>query len=417
MDKERLRSILRRAAIVLLVVTAVLLLRQTEFFSSARSGPAAVETSEWGSVAAANAEASAALRPRAVAVRSADGTGRASVVDGENTQQAFRRVSAFLGEALGSAGEPEEIGEAEFRDALRTENVLVDPGALYPLELLSDWLGIGAGGVRGWSGDLLCLVVEGERVSLCFRDGAGGFYRCATAAQAETLSARIAEFQGARASFAYENPLLEGVEPYFLVSSVMPELKTVSAASSAETVGMEALTASVGMNSRLVTSYYDADGTLVLNEDEKALRLSRDGTMSYRAPDTPVKAAGEDLTAAVNLAYRLAENSAGRGCGDAEVCFAGVETQENGWYTVFFDYSLRGVPVLLPEGRAVTVTVGDGAVRWAQAALRRYSFGEEPEAVLPALQAAAAAAAQGVETPALVYLDAGDHVRCDWVVG
>ncbi|MBR1496469.1 MAG: hypothetical protein IJ617_02450 [Oscillospiraceae bacterium] len=414
MRRERMLAVMRRFAILGLLLSAIVLLRQTEPFSERTGGAGMVPAVERDD--AAGVEASAALRPVAVETRDSGGATAVSIWDGETTQQAFQRFSAILGEALGSAGAPEEVSEAEFRSALSGEHVFFQPGAVYPLELMSEWLGIEAGEGRGHSADLLCLGVADGAVALLFREPDSGFFRCSTAAQAETLSARITEFRGPAAAFAYENPLLEGVEPYALIPGAMPEIRALSAAPVAEAVETNALIAAVGMNSRVVTSYYDADGTLVLNEDEQTLRLGSDGTLLYRAAPAEEDEGEQELTEAVKQAFRFAEACVRRGSGSAELVFAGVERDENGRWTVFFDYSAGGIGILLAEGHAAEVTVDGGAVRRAQLYLRRYIWGEDSVTILPALQAAAAYAALGGAVPTLAYLDMGGYVRCDWVL-
>ena len=407
-------SLLRRLAIAALVLSAALLLRQMDDISAVRGAAVGPAVSP-GAAAASSAEASAALRPSAVAVRYG-GRVSAAALDGEAAQQAFRRFSALLGEALGSAGTPTEVTEAEFRGALGRDSVFFNPGAVFPLELLGGWLGVGAGEAGAHSADVLFLSVEDGAVYLNFREPGAGFCRCPTAALAEPLAARMAEFRAPSAAFAYENALLEGVEPYALIPAALPEIPVLTAASALDAADIPALTEAVGMNSRVAASYYDADGALVLTEDERTLRLGGDGSLLYRDPAAPDGAAAQDLTAAASLAYRLAEAAAGRSCGDAALVFSGIERGADGVCTVFFDYSAGGIPILLPEGHAAAVTVANGAVRWAQLRLRHYTSTEETDALLPPLQAAAAYAAQGGGTPALAYLDFGGAVRCDWVV-
>ena len=206
MRKELIFSILRKLLIAGLLVSAVLLTLRTDFYTGTERVLPAADGTGKETERVSSADAAAALRPRAVLVRYADGTAAASAYDGETTEQAFLRFSAFLGEALGSAGTPAEITETEFRDGLSGGGVFVDLGGSFPLELLSAWMGAGGGGAAALRADLLYLGLTETGVELRFRDGAG-FFRCATGAQSESLRGRIEDFQATEAAFAFEKPL------------------------------------------------------------------------------------------------------------------------------------------------------------------------------------------------------------------
>lgn len=413
MRKELVFSIMRKLLILALLVSAVFLTLRTGGLFAARGMLPAVGNETGSASASSTAEAAAALRPRAVLVRLPDGGASASAYDGEDTELAFQRFSAFLGEALGSAGAPEQITAARFRGGTEDGCVFVDFGVAFPLDLLSDWLGAGGGGAAAMNADVLYLGLAEGGVSLCFRDG-GGYYRCTTAAQPEGLTARMEEFQAAEAGFAYENALLRGVEPYTVILGTMPDVYAVSGGGAREYADAERLMESVGMNSYLVSSYYDADGTMVLMEGARTLRLSPDGMVSYRSSGAEREIAADGRAAAVSYACRFAQRSAGAFCGDAEIMLSGVETAE-GAYTVYFDYCVNSIPVRLSGGHAGTVVISGGAVLRAALELRRYTLSEETETVLPMLRAAAIAAAGEDGAPALVYMDSGDRVQCVWM--
>lgn len=417
MHKERLFSFVRKAAIVALLVSAALLLLQTDYFTTLsgrgsrgaeRSGGATA-----GSAASVSAEAAAALLPRAVLVRFSDGSAQGSAFDGETTEQTFRRFAAVLGEALGSAGAPEAIPEGVFRGGMDAGCVFVDFGMAFPLGLLSDWLGSGGGGAEDRSADLLYLGLDGEEVRFFFREGKE-YYRCPTATQAETLTARMEDFQAAEAYFAFESERLAGTEPYTVVLKTMPELYAVNAGSAGSEATPQRLMDAMGMNSYITSSYSDADGTLVLMEGGRTLRLNPDGTLYYRDTDGARELAAGDSVAAVNYACRLAQQSLGAFCGDARVVFTGMETVGS-VYTIHFDYAVSGIPVRLTGRHAATVTIDGGALRWASMELRNYTHSTETETVLPMIQAAAIASAQGGGTLALVYVDGGERTHCVWV--
>ena len=122
------------------------------------------------------------------------------------------------------------------------------------------------------------------------------------------------------------------------------------------------------------------------------------------------------MAAAVETAWRLIERSVGQSSGDGALYFAGIRRNEarQSW-TVLADYMADGIPVRLAAGHAAEIEVRYEAVVQAQLQFRRFTRTEERTALLPWLQAAAIAQAQGSE-PALIYADAGDATECMWVI-
>lgn len=414
MRRELVFSIARKLVILALVVSAAFLLLRTDYFSALQRTLPAEAPARADS---ASVEGAAALRPRAVMVCYPDGGRAASAYDGEATDAAFLHFAALLGEALGSAGAPQDISETEFRALAEAGSVFVDLGADIQLDLLTGWLGAGVFAESDMSADILYLGLSEGDVILCFRSGSGGFCRCETVAQGEALRDRMEDFfPSGDAAFAYENARLEGVEPYMVVLEETPEVSAVSAASARDEAAPETFLDAVGMNF-FVASYYDeADGTAVYVEEEKTLRLSPDGVLSYRDGGAAEDASrAESLSDAVNRAFLLAQGSAGAYCGDARLMFAGAGQDGSGKSTVYFDYCVNGIPVRLAEGHAAVVEVAGGELLRAVVTLRRYTVSGETETVLPMYRAAAIAAAGEGGSPALIYADSGTAVKCVWI--
>lgn len=407
---EKLRGILRKLLIAALTASAVFLLLRTDYFSTAAVRVSASAAAAGGSGTDELVEAAAALRPRAVLARNASGAQSASAWNGHTTEDAYRGFSAFLGEALGSAGVPDEIQEAEFRGGLEEVSVFFDLGAAYPLRLLSAWTGTGGGGAEAHSADLLALFLSEDDVSLCFREGER-FFRCATATQPGALRARIEDFQAGPASFAYADPRLREIDPYTVILETLPVISGVSAASARDAADTDRLMDVFGMNSYLATSYYDADGALVLMEGGRTLRLAADGTLTYRGGTE--RAEGASFVNAVSLASLLAQRSTGTAAGDAEVMFASV-TENADLCTVRFDYCIDAIPVRLGAPAAEVVLSGGTVIR-ATIHLRRYVRTEQSETVLPMFRAAVLAAASGGGTPSLTYAESGEGIQCIWI--
>lgn len=403
--------------IALLIVSAVLLARSSGYYDRFfRSLPAAdAESGSTEGTGLSAAELAAAVRPRTVLVRTREGVTAASAYAGEETEEAFHRFSAVLGEALGSADAPEEISEAEFRAGMERGCVFMDYSCPVPLEMLAACLGSDMSGEAAAAEPrFLCLGLTDTTAQLSYRDG-GRFFRCATAAISETLQARMEEFQGTAACFAYEDRTLKHMEPYTVLLSELPQVSGVSGTALRDGVDTGKLMQTMGMNSFVASNYVEADGTRVFIDGVRTLRLSPDGTAVYRA-----SAPGEEreipegLSAAVSYAYAAALRSIGESAGEADVIFSGVQRDGDDSYTVTFDYCIGSVPLRLPAGNAAEFAVKNGQIVSAQLTLRSYARTEMAELLLPMRQTAAVADAAGV-TPALVYADAGEQISCVWV--
>ncbi|MGN1002403.1 MAG: hypothetical protein ACI4PC_06490 [Oscillospiraceae bacterium] len=372
-----------------------------------------------GDSSAAGSELPAAwgARPVGIAVCFEGGQRGAWVYDEESVGDVFRRFSAALGEALGSAGQPEEVGEESFRAALETEGVFLRLLCEQPLGLLSRRLGAEmSAAAAGDRADMLCLCVEGEDAALYYRAGTGQFFRCATAVNAEALQSRLSELQPNGAYFAYERESLAGLESYTLIPDTMPQRYVVMGESrvpgDSET---ETLFSVLGINSYVVSPYTESGGTRVYIDGEKTLRIGPSGTVSFRCEGGDAVTLTETgAAAAAEAAWKIAESALLPYSGAADLCLSGL-TGEDGSYSLSFDYMIDGVPVTLSAGHAAQVTITNGAVTGVDLTLRFYTLTEETQTVLPALQAAAIVASGDSARLLLTYADSGESVDCKWV--
>ena len=405
---------------LLLIVSAVFLARASGYYDSffrrlPDAGSAQSESVEETQELSATALA-AAVRPRTVLVCTRDGVITASAYAGEETEEAFHRFSAILGEALGSAGEPTEIGEQEFRAGIEKGCVFLDLSCGAPLELLAAWLGSEmAGPAASVQTRTLYLGLADTTAQLCYRDGEGRFFRCSTAAVSEALSARMDEFEGSAAGFAYADRTLKNLDPYAIMLTSLPEFPGVAGSAVRDGLDAAQLQQTLGMNSFVASTYIEADGTKVFIEGSKTLRLSPDGTVNYRADaGEGERAFAEGLPAAVSYAYAAALRSIGACAGEADIVFSGVVHDGADSYTVTFDYCIGSVPLRLPAGSAAQFVMKNGRIADARLMLRSYVCTDGTECVLPMRQAAAIAAVSGI-TPTLAYADSGEQISCVWV--
>lgn len=416
--REKLPGLVRKLLIVVLLVTAALLLWETGYLSGigGRFRPGE-HTATAGTESAVDPKPAGMAQPLAAVVCGADGGRYGAAYDRETVMAVFQRHSVDIVEALGSAGTPEIMTPEAFQDCLKRSGVLLRFYGAQPLALLSGWLG---GEMRGeaavYHAELLCLCAEGDGVALCFRTEDGTYFRCTTAVSQEGLRARTAEYTPNDAGYAFELSLLSGSDgcAVILEGAVRANLVQcgIPVPSGAET---DALLQAVGMNSYSARSYTEADGTVVFVGEEMTLRLAPTGEVFFHRSGAALPGGSSSVTAAVTAAWRLAEQSVGKNCGDAVLLLADVQRSEGQRVcTVSLDYAVNGVPVRLSSGHAVEVVFRDGVPVQAELAFRRYTLTEEVETLLPALQAAAVAATEHA-TAELIYADGGETMHCIWV--
>jgi hypothetical protein len=418
MRKQAVLDWTRRGLIVLLLLSAVLLLRQTGYYDGFRSmlatGATAGESAQTES--AERGRATVILRPVAVTVSAPEGGARYGTAYDAGAEAVLRRFSIELGEALGSADDPAEQSEAEFREALSGCCVCFHFPEALPLRLLADCLGTDMSGASASdSAALVCLSATETETALGYRTPEGRYFTCATAAKPDALRVRTLDYPPNGAQYAWETDRIGDGDALLLPGAPNP-----AAVKSAVTLPLGAerdmLLATMGMNSFVASSYSESDGTVVYVNDETSLRISPNGTAVFRRAASPETRGSDSMAAAADAAWHLAERSVGAESGDGVLYLAGVSYNESQHtYTVLADYMVDGVPVRLASGHAAELVMRDGTVVQAQLQFRRFTRTEEQTTLLPWLQAAAIALAQDGE-PELVYADAGDATECMWVI-
>lgn len=421
MNKEKLAGLLRQGVIIVLLITAALLLAETGYFDGLRELLPVAAEGHSGETSPQNGHANKptdAVRPLTAVVCGSDGGRYGTAYNDEATMAVFRRFSADLGEALGSAGAPDEISEAEFCGRLRGSGVFFGFHCAQPLELLSGWLGTEmSGAAANHRVQMLFLSAAGEQTELCYRTETDEFYACATAAPAAGLSGRTEEYPPDGSCFAFECERLSTGDGLSVIPAAAAPVAVVkSAAVHPGEADIEELMRGVGMNSYVANSYTEADGTTVYVDEAATLRVRTDGSIAFRRTSLPVNMGHVGLTGNVNSAWQIAERCIGKTCGDADLIFAGLgadSTQDN--CTVYLDYAVNGIPVRLASGHAAEIVVRYGAVVQLRFNCRVYTATEETKALLPVLQAAAIAAERNAE-PKLIYADRSDATDCIWVI-
>ena len=407
-SKKRLIERIKSLLIVLLSCSAVFLVLRTqasiagsgerqEAYAAGESGPASTE--DPGAMARP-------LRMAAAIQRGSEVVRYGVQYDQAGTDELYQQAYSLLVEALSSAGEPREISEEAWRQALSSApGLYFDWQGEIPLAVLNGWLSVDNQTLAGTVRRMVLTAVEGRVLLYSWDESAGQGWAC----PCDVISAgRLAEAVGALqengAIFAFEGEDYLSLSPYTMVL-LQPPVPAVYSASNpvAGEDSLRALQETLGFPENSVS--YTAAGELVLRSRNDTLHMAEDGQVSYEAA-----AEGSDR-------YRLA----GTGVYEAVVRIAAEAELK------FRDRSLRhqeaggpAVPVqvrLDRDGWAARFLVEQGQITEFQLRFRSYADSGTTSVVLPERQAMAAMEAKGHggEELLLVYLDSGEElVSASW---
>ena len=228
------------------------------------------------------------------------------------------------------------------------------------------------------------------------------------------------------AVFAFEEGSeAKSLAPYMMVLDSPPHCTVYRAENPVQTLeadGWMPLVEALGFNAKAASPYTTATGS-VIREGADTLRVMNDGTLQFHGSD-----AGENRYAALSdrekdlqlKAEEILDRATEQVRGKARLSCRSIRTLEDGQTEVVFDYILNGARVRLSgEGWAARFLFRDNVVTAYTVLLRSYEDTEEPCALLPVRQAAAAAAAmgrQGAELQVVYPDDGGDRVSAVWTV-
>jgi len=334
--------------------------------------------------------------------------------DKTEADAAFSTLSTLLSEALSSAGVPEKISEVDWRNALCSTGIYVDFLYTLPMNILARQLGDGQENpALSGSARRICLAADGEDVSLFYKDETDGAYYASktTLSRSFHLDAAVSDWVPNGALFAFEVPNMDILEPYTLLTET-PQPAVCAAENpllTDSTRVQELLTALT-----FTSQYEELDpvqgGQIVEGND--TLRLSEDGVITFHTiddSDSRFILSEHDVRNTVAYVQTIVEATAGKWCGQADICLAKVEeTAEKTIIT--FQYCINGIPVVQPGmGAAAQFSVASGVITDFSLRLRTYSQTGENSLVLPEVQATAAMEAMNKKGKELVliYQDTG----------
>lgn len=422
MDRKRLVESGKNVLIVILATTMLLLSAQLGFISqtfdpAGLDGALGAEPSGWET-----ASYGAAASPFCIVVTPETGAHCAVMYDGEAVDEAYARFSSSLGEALGSAGEPEVVTTGEWEAALSGCGVYFDFLSDQLLSVVAGWFGISASGdTARHTARRICLTADSSGVSLYYisaREGIG--YRCATMLSYTDLFSKIEEYlpDGTAFNFELETPF-GLVDSCAVIRSGPLSISSVSVKNPlAGAAGADELMSAFGMNSILAEPYSEANGAHGYVEGDAVLRVAADGTLTYWGKDRSEAKVSLSPAEAVEAARVLCKKTLGANCGEASLYMSYISyVSVSDTYSMRFDYVLNGLPVVFSNGEsAAELTLTGTGITSAKMQFREYSSLQTAEEPLPALQAAAAVEALGGGEPMLSYIDNLSSVSVGWVI-
>ena len=405
---------LQNILILLLSVSALFLfiLQQKE------SSLASFLTTEQTSPSATTSSAESLTSLEAVIRTAVSGTyGRYGDLHMTTTSDGFAGIRNLLQEALGSAGTPSGCSEQDFRAALDATSVYCDWTTPLPIPVIAGIVGASAP-VQDLNVRRMVLSVEHDSVTLYLTDGTD-YLHCTTKVSVEALLSFISSVQMDPVAFAYE---LKGsaTSPYSLLhTGELRDYPLLTSASAAQPVDL--LLSALGFNPNTNSRYTESNGTEVVRDGERTLRIEPDSTLLYDSggtyiPELSISGFGEAVTIedAVLCAFRSLNRLISGS--DASLCLKSVQTTPRGWL-VTFDYQVDGVLLRLSSGEPVAqVEVDSSGVTGLTIRLRRYTASEnENSLLLPLLQTLAIVSAGDHGELSICYVDSGSTVSAAWL--
>lgn len=410
------RNLVQNLLITLLALSAAVLFTQTQLYnlnlttSEAPPGPA--------QSAAPAAELAAPVRTAVTGDYGRCGDLTRTTGDPVFADPLGRRLL----EALGSARDYVPCSRGDFLRALRGPSLYYDFLEPLPLSVLAGLLGGGedVSPREDLSARRLLIVPQEGGAVLYLWDGGEGCFRASTAVSADSLEQVISRYELGDASFAMDGGSLEReLDPCSLLPAQPPQLPAFTLGDPLAG-GTDWLLSALGFNPRSRTRHTESNGTELIIDGDRTLRIRPDNTIHYQSGDEPslrVKAAGDLPTA------REAALGAGSLLGSLLAPVSGElqpwlqSLRRSGDVTALrFGYQLKGVPVRFQDGGfAAEITLTGSAVTALSLRFRQYNAAEEPSLLLPLPQALAVAAASPGKELSIGYVERGGECRAYWL--
>lgn len=421
MDRRKRRiGILQNLLITLLTMSAVFLFAQTQWYNldltdsylNPLSGSASSVTPP---------EPSTFSAPVRVAVTGA--YGRYGSITLTTVDEAFEPLGSLLKDALSSASSFSPSTYEVFVQSLDYTSIYYDFLTPLPLSVVAQLFGGDVGEDTVMVRRLVISYREEDGVSLHLWDGEEQYLQASLTLSSQELSSAVNNYDLGTAFFAGDSvevePLCTLVDPLSLFLYELPDLPALSA--STVQADADSILTALGFNPHTNNRYPSSDGSEVINEGSRSLRIYANGTVVYRSGGSPAMTldTGEEATTgeiAVQTVALLSSLTNGL-TGDAALYLQEVSTSGSST-TLRFGYQCGGIPIYFSDGSyAAEVTLNGTTVSSVSLRLRSYTISEESSILLPLRQALAIAAQQDGSELAIGYADGGgSSVKASWLL-
>lgn len=421
MDRRKRRiGILQNLLITLLTMSAVFLFAQTQWYNldltdsylNPLSGSASSVTPP---------EPSTFSAPVRVAVTGA--YGRYGSITLTTVDEAFEPLGSLLKDALSSASSFSPSTYEIFVQSLDYTSIYYDFLTPLPLSVIAQLFGVDMTEDTVTVRRLVISYREEDGVSLHLWDGEAQYLQASLTLSSQELSSAVNDYDLGTAFFAGDSvevePLCTLVDPLSLFLYELPDLPALSA--STVQADADSILTALGFNPHTNNRYPSSDGSEVINEGSRSLRIYANGTVVYRSGGSPAMTldTGEEATTgeiAVQTVALLSSLTNGL-TGDAALYLQEVSTSGSST-TLRFGYQCGGIPIYFSDGSyAAEVTLNGTTVSSVSLRLRSYTISEESSILLPLRQALAIAAQQDGSELAIGYADGGgSSVKASWLL-
>ena len=411
--KRKRLDVVQNVLISLLSVSAVLLFARTQLYTLTSEdrwlgGPS---VSGDAFVPLESADLSAPVR---VAVSGDGAYGRYGDLTLTTADEEFAPLKTFLQEALGSARTFTVCGADDFYAALSCPSIYYDFLESLPLSILAELTDALISEDSVSARQLVISVTAQDTVQLTLWDGKDTYLQCGTAIKADDLRASVNYYELGNAYFAFDYvesaPYYDQVASCSLFLTTLPTLPVLTA--SDVPADSSAVLTRLGFNPNTNYRYPESNGTEVIVEGDRSLRISPDGSIRYTGSGTgelTIEASGEIPTlpeAAASVSALLNSLLSGQS-GKASLYLLDIQ-QTGRTTTLRFDYQADGIPIQFSDGAAAAeVQLSGTSVASLSLRFRQYTDSGESSLLLPQKQAAAIAALQPGKELFLGYTDSG----------
>ena len=415
-EQQRSRwNLIQNIVITLLSLSAVALFTQTQLYSLGLNESAVL--SGGGQTVSAAAQTAALSAPVRVAVTGPYGR-FGSVTLTTNMEEFADPLGRRLAEALGSAKTFAVCTEAEFLAALEGPSLYYDFLSPLPLPVLAALVDGGGETDEPLSARRLVIAAREGGTALYLWDGSDVCRRASTAVSADSLEQVVNRYELGGAFFSQDREeTAVSLAPCSLLPEELPVLPVL--VQGAPLANTNWLLSALSFNPRTRTRYLESNGTELITDGDRTLRIRPDQSMYYQSGSDPILkiSAAEEIPT-----LREAAEGAGALLNTVLSPVSGAVSpylkniHQNGAVTTLqFDYQSSGIPIRFAGGEAAAeVTLTGTTVTSLTLRFRQYTPSGETSLLLPLTQALAVAAREPGKELTIAYVD-GSDCAAHWI--